>query len=144
MENFQIENSSQSLFTQVINLENKFRAMTSIYIIINGVFIVDAVAQSDPHENGNIDLDHINNKLWKNLGLANTYVGNKLIFITTIYGLPTTVNSNEKAKEYFLANNPMIYKLKQSSLETFNLNEDDNIVLNSPQTAIAYKIIEIL
>jgi hypothetical protein len=142
MENFEIEDTSKSLFTQVIINENKYRAMTSVHIIINGKFIVDDIAHSTPYENGNIDLDHNSNLLWKDLGLANTYIGNQLVFITTIYSIPA-VTTNANVREFILENNPIEYKLAQSREQIFNLHANDNIVLNSPQTAIAYKLIQI-
>ncbi|MET0946419.1 MAG: hypothetical protein ABWY22_13485 [Flavobacterium sp.] len=117
--------------------------MTSVYIIIGGKYIVEDVAHSDPHENGNIDLDQNGTLLWKDLGLANTYVGNQLVYMTTIYGLPTTT-TDDNVKEFVLENNPIDYKLKQANdVPAFHLNDNDKIILNSPRIAIAYKLIHI-
>ncbi len=142
METFNIEETSKSLFTQV-SVSSILRATTGIYLIINGKFIKPGVAYSDDHENGNIDLDDNNNLQSRDLGLANTYVGNQLLFITTIYGLPDTITTDGDTKTYVLANIEIDYTLSQDNSTSYKMNINDTIVLDTTRTAIVYKKIQL-
>ncbi len=142
METFNIEETSKSLFTQV-SVSSNLRATTGIYLIINGKFTKPGVAYSDDHENGTIDLDENKNIQSRDLGLANTYVGNQLLFITTIYGLPDTITTDGDTKTYVLANIEIDYTLSQDNSTSFKMNINDTIVLDSARTAIVYKKIQL-
>ncbi len=142
MEIFQIENTNESLLTKV-KVKSDYKATTGIYLIINGKFIKPGVAYSDDFENGNIDLDHNNDLQWRDIGLANTYIGNQLLFITTIYGLPNTLTNNDDTKAFVLENINIDYFLSQDNTTSYKMDTNDNIVLDMPRTAIIYKKIQL-
>lgn len=142
MENFNTDSANQSLFTQV-KVSSNFRAATRVYVKIDGNLIKPAVAHSDPHENGSIDLDENGHFQWSNIGIANTFKGNQLLFITTIYDLPTTLTGNDDTKTFILDNIEIQYLLNQNSTSTYKLNENDIVVLDMSRTAIVYKKIQI-
>lgn len=144
MENFNIQDANKSLFIQV-KLSSIYKATTAVYLIIDERTIKPAVAHSDPHENGNIDLDQNGNFQWNNIGRANTFKGNQLRFITTIYDLPTTLIGNTDTKEFILREIEIDYLLNQNpnTTETYTMNNDDVIVRMMSRTAIIYKTIQI-
>ncbi|MEN2401650.1 hypothetical protein GKZ90_0017805 [Flavobacterium sp. MC2016-06] len=147
MENFNAPNANQLLFIQV-KVSSTYRATTRVYLKIDGNLIKPAVANSDPHENGSIDLDENGKFQWSNIGLANTFKGNQLIFITTIYDLPSTLSGNDDTKAFILNNIEIDYLLDQNSTPEYSaseykLNNNDTIVLDIPKTSIVYKKIKI-
>jgi hypothetical protein len=143
MENFNIDNANQSLFIQV-KVSSIYRAITRVYLKIDGNLIKPAVAHSDPHENGSIDLDENGHFQWSNIGIANTFKGNQLLFITTIYDLPTSLSGNDDTKAFILNNIEIEYLLNQNTTSTYKINDNDTIVLDMSRTAIIYKKLQIL
>jgi hypothetical protein len=142
MENFNVIDPSELMFLKV-NVSSNYVAATSVYLIVNNVLIKPAVAESEGHENGCIDLDYGHKLQWKSIGMANIYKGNSLLFITTIYDLPVSVDTSDKAKKFILENIKIDYYLQQGNDEQYQLNENDKIVLSMPKTAIIYKEIKI-
>jgi hypothetical protein len=142
MENFNVDDANKSLFIQV-KLSSIYKATTMVYLKIDEKIIKPAVAHSDPHENGNIDLDQNGNFQWSNIGLANTFKGNKLLFITSIFDIPTTLTGNVDVKEFILRQIEIDYLINQTITSTYTMNDNDSILRMGSRAATIYKTIQI-
>lgn len=144
MDSFNITNPAAPLQIQV-NVKSNYEAFTSVYLMIGNSMIKPAVAESEVHENGCIDLDAARHFLWKSIGLANTFQGNSLLCITTIYNLPGDLDTNEKMKGFVLKNIGIDYDLgNDGNTDRFVLDQNDMVVTNTKKTATIYKKIQTL
>lgn len=142
METFKINDPNNPLFLKVRTIMN-LNADTTAFLMVGTVISKPSVAQSEIHENGCIDLDINKELLWTDIGKSHIFSGNYLLIVTTIYGLPSDVETDEDAKKYILENVKIEYALKETNEAEYEINEKDEIIKENGNTALIFKKVQI-
>lgn len=143
MDNFTITGDSQLQIK--IAISSIYKADTKVDKLQGNVLEKPSVAASESFGNGNIDLDANRHLIWKQIGSSTQYKGKTLLFITTLYGTPPEVNSDELALEFVKQNIGFTYGVKENILEaSFKLSSTDIVAFDSYRTLIIYKKIQIV
>lgn len=142
METFKTTNSANLLLLKV-EVDTTESVFTNVYQNINNQRVKPSIVNSEPYENGTIDLDVGHTIRWKEIGNVFYFKGKKLEILSFVIHLPADlqdddypgyIQENVKIKYYLRDGN----NAKEYSMATTNIEKFAN------RTAVIIQTIEIL